>query len=158
MTTEERLEKVEKELGKAKRQSRVMLVAVVMAAVGICLLGAGDNAIQKVIRAEAFVLVDSGGRPRATLSATDGEPGLWLCAQNGVPRVALSLDTAGRAGLWLYDASGEVRVALSLNTSGQPVLGLADQSGQSRVALGVPDSGPELDLYNQDGKVIWSKP
>ncbi len=41
MTTEERLEKLEKELARAKRRSRVMLVAAVMTVAAVFLLGAG---------------------------------------------------------------------------------------------------------------------
>ena len=69
MTTEERLEKLEKDLAgakhdlaKAKRRSRLLLVGAVAIVALVFLLGAGNDAVQNVVRAHEFDLVDFNGQ------------------------------------------------------------------------------------------------
>jgi hypothetical protein len=143
MTTEERVEKLEKELTRAKRRSRVMLVAVAMTVAGMFLLCAGNSTVQKVVRAEKFELVDPAGKIRATLGMLDSErvttsrpghdqdgkpyaaqvrtyysasPKLSLCDSNGLPRVSLCVSRGDGESpeLTLDDPHGEARVVLCL--------------------------------------------
>jgi hypothetical protein len=162
MTTEERLEKLEKELTGAKRRSRVMLVATVMAVAVVFLLGAGGEAVQKVVRAERFELMDSTGKLRAVLGLTEsGQPALGLWDQDGKARAVLGLRAgpglADEPGLWLSDHDGKVRAMLDLCCFGQPALSLLDQNGENRVTLAlsavlVKFGEPWLALHDQDGK------
>jgi hypothetical protein len=160
MTTEERLEKLEKELAGAKRRSRVMLIAAAMAVAVVFLLGAGGEAVPKVIQAEKFELVDSTGRGRAALEMTQaGEPGLVLGDEKGKIRTGLIMGEAGRPSLGLFDDNGIPRIILHLDDSGEPTLSLSDENGKVRAGMCLGESGePGLGLYDQEGKTIWSKP
>lgn len=184
MNTEERLEKLEKELARAKRRSRVMLVAVVMTVIGVFLLGAGGESVPKRIRAQEFDVVDASGGVRAALLVSengagpslklydqngepcvvlgmgDSGPALGLCDRTGTTRIALAMLADGEPTLSLYDQNDTARAVLAIFAkSGQPMLGLADQNGKSRIGLGMTKSGqPMLGLYDQDGKVIWRTP
>jgi hypothetical protein len=149
-----------------------MIVALVF------LLGAGGEAVQKVVRAEEFRLVGRDGKTRAMLDLVGNEPGLVLIDQNDSVRAMLNLADSGRPGLSLWDQDGKThamlgqtylmlndqndttRAELHLADSGQPGLGLIDQNGTTRVELVLtkPDGQPRFALADQDGKVIWSKP
>jgi hypothetical protein len=180
MTTEERLERVEKELARAKRQNRVLLVAAVIIVSVVFLLGASENRSRDTIRAKAFCVVDENDSTRAALGLSgDGQPVLNLYDGNGTRRVRLGLG-GGCPGLWLYDENDTVRTVLSLCESGQPGLAMAGENGTPLVDLGVGSTGkpglgmydenntlrsvlgfsttgqPVLDLYDENGKTIWN--
>ena len=152
LTTEERLEKLEKELAGAKRRSRVMLVVAVMTVAGILLLGAGGDAIPKSISSQEFVLVDSAGNNRASLHSTPTGALLGLKDAEGKTRFGLSVGDSG-ALLGLMDTNGKTRAMLRLDESGQPVLELSDQD-KVRVVLGVNEH-PSLWLFDNDERAIW---
>jgi len=80
MTTEEQLEKVEKELAAVKRQVRRLVIA---GAVGVgcfvILLAVSAVSARPVgVRARKFVLVDEKGKTRALLAVEEGGPGMRL--------------------------------------------------------------------------------
>lgn len=182
MTTEERVEKLERELATAKRRSCVMLVATAMTVAGMFLLGAGNSAVQKLVRAQEFDVVDPTGKTRADLSLVDGQPALRVFDQNDTVRAELGLGGSGIPFLCLYDQNGNVRTTLSmgvsgqpglelwgqdnsiraqfrLDRSGQPFLGFSDQSDMLRARLYLGESGqPVLNLCDQNGKVVWGSP
>jgi hypothetical protein len=158
MTTEERLERVEKELVKAKRRSRVVLVAAVMAVAVVFLLGAGNGTVQNVIRAGKFELVDASGTVRAALGSDSAGRSALAFGNEKNPRIVLALDSAGGSALVLCDQNGKGRVLLALSGSGEPDLELYDQNDTSRVMLGLDTSGPMLYLCDQNGKIIWRAP
>ena len=96
MTTEDRLEKLERELSRANRRNRCLLAVVGLAVVGLGLAwawnkttataqGQGAAAAPKVIRAKEFILQDANGKLRAVLSVEKGEPGLHLYDEKGKP-------------------------------------------------------------------------
>jgi hypothetical protein len=181
MTTEERVEKLEKELVGAKRRSRVMLVAVAMTVAGMFLLCAG-NGVQKSVRAQSFELVDQNGKTLAALETRENGTGLTILDQNGNDRVTLQLDNEEMPGVVLFDKNGKARVQMSVGTDGAPGLGLLDQDGTVRVAqllkadgtsaLGLFDQNgeiraglamdalgtPRLSVIDQTGKAIWHAP
>jgi hypothetical protein len=158
MTTEERLERLEKELAGAKRRSRVMLVATVMTIAGMFLLCAGGNAVQKSIRAQSFELVDRNGMPRGGLTAdTSGEPCLLLLNRNGKTSASLTA-IGGEPRLRLYDQNDTLRALLDVLESGLSGLFLGDRNGKLRAVVDVTDVGPALTLYDQNDKVISHAP
>ncbi len=101
MTTEERLERVEREqaetraeLARAKRRVRRVMVAgavalasiVVLVAAWACVPEASAQAAAQVVaevRARRFLVVDERGKPRAALTVSRDVPGLTMLDENG---------------------------------------------------------------------------
>ena len=186
MTTEERLEKLERELTETKALAarrpdvrRGWLLAVV----GVAVVGLGlawtlakttataqaqaAGAVPKTIRANEFILEDADGKRRAWLGVDKDGPGLHLLDENGKPRAVLTVTKDG-PGLNLYDEKGNGRAALGVLKDGA-ALALFDEKGKGRTTLGVnqtvtPDGKtityPEssLLLFDEKGKRIWSAP
>ena len=108
MTTEERLEKLERELSAAKRRNCWLLVVVGLAVVGVGLAwtltkttptaqaqGSATKPAKTVICANKFILEDAGGKPCAWLSADEDMPALVLCGKKGKIRVMLAIGKNG---------------------------------------------------------------
>lgn len=143
MTTEERLVKLEKELAGAKRRSRVMLVAAVLSVAAVFLLGAGNDAAQRVVRAGKFELVDSTGKTRAVLAVSpSGQAHLVLKDENGLDRVGMSASASGPSGVHVYGEAGHLRARLSVDEADQSGLYLSDPNGTDCVNLVLPLKGP----------------
>jgi len=94
MTTEERLEKLECELARAKRHNRVLLAAagvglgvwIAAGTFGPAMAGApGGAAAIKEVRASRFVVVDKNGKDRAWLSVDSEGTALFFVDENGMP-------------------------------------------------------------------------
>ena len=141
MTAEERLEKLETELRRAKRRARRLLAGASLL-VGIGLLVwtlwperalAQGTTTPGAIRANSFVLVDARGKVRGALIV--GKYGPFLS---------------------LRDENGKLRAALLMDKDGRPALVLQDENGKLRAALGVGKGGPELLLYDANGKITAS--
>ena len=140
MTTEERLEKVERELSGAKRRNRFMWAVVGAAGVVVVAwaftratpvaLGQGTGAVSKTLRANAFVLLDEKGQPRAKLAVDEYGPRLLLLDENGEVRAALSAFEDGPR-LTLFDERGvgARRATLAVDKDGEPWLVLFDEKG-----------------------------
>ena len=145
MTTEERLEKLERELARANRHNRWLLAGVVLAIVGLSLAwtwtkttaiaqAQGLGTTTKVIRANEFILEDENHKPRASLGATkDG------------------------AKLSLYDKNGKGGVMLGATKDGAN-LSLYDENRKARGMLSVNKGGAGLRLCGPDGETLWSAP
>ena len=168
MTTEERLAKVERELGRAKRRIIWLPLAVMGLAAGVWLwAGAFEGrmasaqvggAAVKEVCANRFVLEDENGKVHAALIVGKAGPGpvLSLYDAVGEPRAMLSVGKDGPV-LSLYDAAGKERAALGVNKDGSG-LSLIDENGKVRIGLGVFADRPVLLLYDEAGKPIWSAP
>ena len=147
MTNEQRLEKLERELLRAKRQNRWLLVWAILTLALIVVwvwsthkpgsetalsqdAGAGLN----IIRANAFILEDRNSKPIAKLFTDKGGSGLILCNESGKPRVGLGILNDG------------------------PSVGLYDENDKLRVILTAGKTGPGLALYDENGEVCWSAP
>ena len=171
MTTEERVEKLEKDLARVAsalvhrtadgRVGRGLLVICV--AIACVLAGAlapartrAQAAGGKVVRATGFVLVDEKGRTRASLLVTEDGPGLLLQDEKGETRFFLHVGELG-PGLTLFDEKGEGRAFLDV-LKRVPGLTLFDEMGKGRALLSVWEDGPELSLYDEKGEEIWSTP
>ena len=159
MTTEERLEKLEKELARAKRRNRWLLRGA-----GLCLglgllawafgaevaLAQPAGAAPKRVSANMFVVVDENGKRRAKLSVSKGGPSLILFDENGKGRAALTV-VKDRPGLILRDPNGKIRATLVVLKTG-PRLGLLDENGEFCARLAVLEDGPALDLLDENGQ------
>jgi hypothetical protein len=114
----------------------------------------------KRVVAEQFVLVDSGGEPRATLALeAGGGVALALSDANGRARAAIRLGADGAPSVVLYDTSGRRRLEVALKADGAAGLGLYDETGEGRAELVVSGGGaPALSLYGPDGKRLAQLP
>lgn len=164
MTTEERLENLEKGLARVKRRNRLLLIGVLLGAVVITAVIIKPK---NVIKASEFVLVDVGGKTRATLSMFVGGPRLVLYDENEAFRVGLLVEEEGPR-LVLLDNNGEFRVGLEAREKVASLtlydkngktgtrlaargLGLYDENEKLRISL-LPDV-PVMALYDENDKL-----
>jgi hypothetical protein len=187
MTTDERLEKLEKELILGKRHNRWLLAiagtVVLMLALAKVFSG-NENAAQaqgkgsgeRVVVANKFILEDERGRKRASLSIDKGGVSLSLSDENGKLRVLLDVSN-NRPGLALYDENnhpmavmssdkdnpnltlhGKRGIVLCVTDNGSGLF-LLDEMKKARVGLGLlKDRGPLLEIFDEKGKPFWSAP
>lgn len=156
MTTEERLDALERELGSARRRNRWLPAVAGLAMAGLAVGIVALVWTPKTIRARSFIVEGENGAARATLQATildvGGWPGLTLYDENGKRRAWLSADKDG-AGLILFDENLKGRAGLNMDEKGTPILSLCDENGKVRVALGMDGNGAGLGLSDENGKV-----
>ena len=185
MTTEQRLERLERENRWIKRIEAVGILAVGIAVVAaVFLLGQGKDVLSD-LKVHSLIITDKNGRARAKLGTWDnkgGFPYLALLDSSGVNRLNLSV-RADVPTLTLSDGAGTGRAILSTQPDGSSVLSLLDKdaaqvmlfvsaqagevgfnilgkdSKQLRVALGgLPDGRCALTFLDANGKVIWQAP
>jgi hypothetical protein len=170
MTTEERLERLERELAAAKRRNRRVLCGLTLAGLALVVavsLGAVTVGNGQVIRAAQFTLIDAEGRGRAALQMTEDGPMLGLFDARGMCRAKLATGEVVPA-LVLYDEKSVCRAILGVD-SDQARLVLHDRNGTQRAILGAtpmattggrtftkPESS--LLLCGPDGLTIWAAP
>ncbi len=176
-TTEERIEKLEREL--AEMKAELMKVQT-----------------QEIVKAKEFIVVDDQGKTRVKLnvSAVEG-PGLWIYDENA--KIRAMLGGADDVGLALLDENQNPQILmhgehLSLGDPGGSnikltatdkgaELSMRDETSQERIILKAAkeavevclcDNGPlkmrgrfvatddetELGLYDGDGDMVWSAP
>ncbi len=119
----ERLEKVERENRWLKSAAFTVLLLA-----GAAFMMGQARPTRRIV-AQEFDVVDTGGKIRAILDASGGEPDLSL-----------------------YDTNGKVRAFLRLSAEG-PMLRLSDANGKASANLGIIENGPGLDLYDANGKM-----
>lgn len=180
MTIEERMENMERELGRQKRRNRWLLGAMLLVVGGLVAAGvfrtmvtpAQAQVAGKEIRANRILLEDENGKVRVDLSVvkdisnlslmdengkervalhvTKGTPALWLMDENGKTRITLSVDKVG-PGLFLYHENDKASVGMAAFKGG-PSLMLSDES-HIRALLAMGKDGPNLSLCDENGKV-----
>ena len=165
MTTDERIENLEKGLASARRLNRWLLAAVGLA-LGVWILAGtfgprtagaeGGAGVVDKVRAKNFVLVDDAGKPRAMLCMDKDGAMLGLSDKNGNPRAMLSMGKEGPM-LGLVDENGKDRATLAAAKGGS-MLSLSDENGKTRAMLGAFKEGTGLVLYDEKGKAIWQAP
>ena len=112
--------------------------------------GAESGAVQKVVRAERFEVVDEAGTIRVVLGMEADSPTraerFEMVDSGGRTRMVLVVDrTDSFPRLGLYDTTGEPRVILGdLDGAGTAGLALTDTKGKTRACLEVPPSDAHL--------------
>ena len=159
MTTEQRLEKLERELSRATRCNSWLLAALAVF-LGVWVIGESFGpetaraqpaaAAFKEIRANRIVVEDKKGKVRVDLSVDKDGPALTLSDDKGNTGVWLNLGKNGPA-LRLNDDKVNTGVWLNLDKDG-PALRLTDDKGNSRVSLNVRKDGTSLALYDEKGQ------
>jgi len=162
MTTDERLEKLERELSRVRARFRLLVIGA-----GLCLASAAAiqaysqltlkprpaaTDISEEIRARNFVLEDANGKPRASLGMDEDGLELRLKYGNGNIGAALCLHD-NKVVLSLSDNNGKPRAVLGL-TQKMPVLCLYDEREEPRATLAVLADGPHLVLRDEKGSPL----
>lgn len=160
MTTEERLEFLERELARAKRRGRVLVVAAVVLLAFFChvdVIGTAEakdpakTAAPREIKASAFTVVDKNGVARASMGIENDVPVLSLRDGMGVPRISLQVKDAG-PGISLNDASGMSRASI-IFTSGVSMFDFSGEDGASLMKLSSSRDGSML-AFSEGGEPL----
>lgn len=157
MTTDERLEKLERELARSRRRFRWLIIGAGLCFVSAAVLYASwtrsDAAgVNKELRATSFILEDTNGKPRASLGMDEDGLELRLRYENGNIGAALCLHDE-KMVLSLADNSGKPRAVLGV-TKNIPLLCLYDEKEEPRATLAVLADGPHLVLRDEKGKAL----
>ncbi len=161
MTTDERLEKLERELNQAKGRIRWLLAGIGLCLVIVAVIWAfglatttahASQGALKEIRANSFVLVDANGKPRASLGMDEDGLELRLRYENGNIGAALCLHDE-KMVLSLADKNGKPRAVLGVSQN-MPLLCLYDEKEEPRATLAVLADGPHLVLRDEKGKSL----
>ena len=119
MNTDERLERLERQL----TRTRGLFATVVVAGLAV-LCVAQVNSVPRVsdeIVAKAFHLVDEKGRTRAKLVMSQySKPTLRMLDENGKERVLMGTSEDSSSGLILLDHKGEMRMRLRSRAKSTP--------------------------------------
>ena len=152
MTTEERLENIERALVHMKMRNRWLMSTILLLVVGLVITGVLKTAVSpvqaqserdpKIIRARQFILVDEKDKIRASLTNDKGGSMLTMWDEKGVARIKLAVDAKG-PWLVMNDETGILRSQFSVY-SGGPALAMFDKEGKCRTAIAVSPVGPAL--------------
>ena len=107
MTTEQRLERLERE---NRRMRRIGAVAVAVAA-AVFLVGQGKSKELPDLEARSLTIKDEGGNVRAKLTTAGAAAGLALMAKDGKVRVNLYTTAGGSTYLRFFDKDEKMRAA-----------------------------------------------
>lgn len=162
MTTEERFEKLERELSRTRICFRWLAIGVVVCLASAAAIYAygkgtlkprpGGTDLSGEIRARNFVLEDANGKPRASLGMDEDGLELRLRYENGNIGAALCLHDE-KMVLSLSDKSGKPRAVLGV-TQNMPLLCLYDEKEEPRATLAVLADGPHLVLRDEKGNPL----
>jgi hypothetical protein len=164
MTTDERLEKLERELSRARTRFRWLVVGAGLCFMSVAVIHAFGQyqttitprttkaGTGKEIHANSFVLEDVNGKPRASLGMDEDGLELRLRYENGNIGAALCLHDE-KMVLSLADNSGKPRAVLGV-TKNVPLLCLYDEREEPRATLAVLADGPHLVLRDEEGNPL----
>jgi hypothetical protein len=162
MATDDRLEKLERELSRARTRFHLLVVWI-----GVCLASLaaaytyaqlslkprpGSAEVIEELRARNFVLEDGNGRVRAILGMYEGGVMLRLNAEKGDLGATFYLDNE-RSGITLNDKDGKHRAVLAV-TQNVPILCLYDDKEEPRASLAVTKDGPHLNMRDAKGQLV----
>jgi hypothetical protein len=162
MTTDERLEKLERELSRARTRFRWLVVGAGLCIISVAVIYAFGQyqttftpratKASKELHANSFVLEDANGKPRASLGMDEDGVELRLRYGNGNIGAALCLHDE-KMVLSLSDNSGKPRAVLGV-TKNMPLLCLYDEKEEPRATLAVLADGPHLVLRDEKGNPL----
>ena len=162
MTTDERLEKLERELSRAGTRFRWLVVGAGLCIISVAVIYAFGQyqttftpratKASKELHANSFVLEDANGKPRASLGMDEDGVELRLRYGNGNIGAALCLHD-DKMVLSLSDNNGKPRAVLGV-TKNMPLLCLYDEREEPRATLAVLADGPHLVLRDAKGNLL----
>lgn len=158
MTTEERLDKMERALATVRNRNKWLWLGLILVGGGILISGA-RNIQEDVISSRRFHVVDDEGNIRTILGVLpEGGASLVLSDEKGNPRVELEVSDLLGPSLSLYDERENPRVMLGVDDELGPELALHGEKPKARVLLGVLKGKPSVEMSDENGKVTWSAP
>ena len=173
MTNEERLDKLEQQLGRANRRNICffLILTVFVAAWGIHgAIGLNTRIAQRVVephdevkqiadvfttktlKANQIFLNDEKGNNRAMLSVIEGVPSIILFDKKDNARAMLALPNGDYPGLFLMDEKRN-NIASLLITENGPSISLSDNNEKIRSEIVVLEDGPQMHLFDEMGKI-----
>ncbi|MHC4138043.1 MAG: hypothetical protein ACYS0K_24150 [Planctomycetota bacterium] len=156
MTTEQRLERLERE----NRWLRRIGAVTVAVAAAVFLIGQGKDKKLPDLEVRSVQVKDKDGKVRVALGTdAEGTPHLRFADEHGKLRAMLGTFDEDLLCLTLWDRDFKVRAALGVSSAGSPHLRLADEAGVARLRLSTHrDGSPYLEFYDAKGTVIWQAP
>lgn len=158
MDLEERLKRLELEVIRARRLSRLMSVSL---AITVIAVGSGEfaqaglmatqtqGAVPMELRAKAIILEDASGRERASLRMLSTGPILVLSTEEGARQVMLTASVDDGPTLMLGNSKRMGSMSLSITNAGSGVF-IDDTDGRPRAVLAVTSDGPGLHLFDEN--------
>ncbi len=125
MTTEERFEKLEQKLARARIINRLFILFGIGVLLVMWFFATQGKVIDEV-RAKQFTLVDENGNPWASMGGKYGQS-LFFNDKNGNLRIWLSTHGTGPVVL-MFDENKHPRVDLRVDKDGQPSLSMLDNN------------------------------
>lgn len=157
MTTEERLERVEQGLHRAKKRLHLLLAVVSLGLGAVVVLGAltvrAKGFTFNEVCAKRFVLKGRDGKPGAEMTVDKYGPMLYFYDNRRQFRAVLGVNNDGDPGLRFLDENGKTRVGIAVRKDGPVIVLFDEESNKSRVILKVDDEGPLLQLGDENGLI-----
>jgi hypothetical protein len=164
MTPEQRIDELERQNRRFRRNGVAVVVTVVVALV-VCVgllatscAGAKSTPKPGVVTGSEFRLVDSSGITRAVLNMEkNGQPVLRFLGEEGEFRAAVGLEFYGP---FLFFTRGNGRPGMSMGVSDNgPAMAFGDSAGHPRIMLMVDSTGaPQIVLRDTTGHTVWTAP
>lgn len=140
-----------------ERQNRSLkrMLALAVLLPGVAVMVGMQQATQKVVEAESFVVKDANGRTLAVLGRHGEYHGLNLYDAKNRPAASFGLDREGTS-LGLNDDRGRsVTLSATKRSAGMAV---TYENKEIGVALGLAEHGPDLALRDKGGKMVFHRP
>jgi hypothetical protein len=145
MTTEQRLEKLERE----NRWMRRIGAAVAAVAAVVFLMGQGKDGKLPDLEVRSLTVKDHEGRVRIRLGHREGWPQLLFVDATG--RTHITLGETQHGPLLRFRDRYHTRVVLCVDHNGAASLLFTDRRGKCRGGLGVdPHGSPSLEFWDRD--------
>jgi hypothetical protein len=115
------------------------------------------QAVQPVVRAERFELLDANSTVRASLNTEATGAGLTLRDESGTSRVALVTDPRVGHGLFVTGESARGAVTVGASTTNSLGMQVTSPDGP-RLFVQTNEAGTGLALVDSTGRLIWQAP
>ena len=156
MSTEHRLERLERTVRRQK-----VLIGTLLAGAVVALLGGMQDLPVTELSLRKLIIVDDRGRERIVLEGGTKEPGVATLAHlddQGIPRIFAGTFPGGTASMTLADRLGQGRLVAGTYPGGSASMVCASNGEAIRMAAGTrADGSVQLSLYDIKGGVAWEE-
>ncbi len=144
-----------RKLEKSQARYRIAFLGTATLAAALCLTGAKRHAVDDLVQAKSFEVVDDDAKVLARLSSAAGKGELRTYKADGTPLVNISssIDTSGRVDV--FNANGKPMITLSSVSTGAGSILVNNSLGGLSIQLAANTlNHGGLWVYNADGKRI----